>query len=135
MKIGDLIVTERGIERVAELISPGLYTTVVVVPKDIILECKDKWFNVDKSKEVYFGAVEKVKKSKKSARKKLEKKLRRKIAADVEDKMSYMGTCLNEQNIILGIIRGQRQFTNSLCDICNDLDCDVKKKSLFEEKD
>ena len=52
-----------------------------------------------------------------------EQELREKIAQDVADKMAYMGTCLNERNIILGIIRGKREHIGSLCDKCWITDC------------
>ena len=44
---------------------------------------------------------------------------REKIAEDVADKMDYMGSCLNEKNIILGIITGKRGTLESLCSTCN----------------
>ena len=43
---------------------------------------------------------------------------RKKIAEDVDDKMGYMGSCLNERNIILGIITGKRETLDSLCSTC-----------------
>ena len=52
-----------------------------------------------------------------------EQELREKIAQEVADKMDYMGTCLNERNIILGIITGKREYIGSLCDKCWVTDC------------
>ena len=126
MKLGDMVVTARGIERITDQIASDLYTTTVIVPKQVLLDCKAKWF--DESKKS--GKKGKKKKLKKSARRELERKLRIQIAADVEEKMLYMGTCLNEQNIILGIIRGCRQFTNSLCAVCTSSNCELKKENL-----
>jgi len=48
---------------------------------------------------------------------------RKKIAEDVADKMAYMGSCLNERNIILGIITGKRETLDSLCSICKSESC------------
>lgn len=48
---------------------------------------------------------------------------REKIAEDVADKMNYMGSCLNEKNIILGIITGKRETTDSLCSTCESESC------------
>jgi len=48
---------------------------------------------------------------------------REKIAEDVADKMAYMGSCLNERNIILGIITGKRETLDSLCSICKSESC------------
>lgn len=123
MKIGDLVVTERGIEQIMEMFHSGVYSTKLVVSKEILLECKEKWFDTPQKVKKLF---KKEKKVKKAERRELERKLRIQIAADVEDKMAYMGTCLNEQNIILGIIRGHRQFNNSLCAVCNSTTCELK---------
>jgi len=48
---------------------------------------------------------------------------REKIAEDVAVKMNYMGSCLNEKNIILGVITGKRETTGDLCSICKSEDC------------
>ena len=56
-----------------------------------------------------------------------EQELREKIAQEVANKMDYMGTCLNERNIILGIITGKRKHTGSLCDKCWVADCKIKE--------
>jgi len=48
---------------------------------------------------------------------------REKIAEDIADKMAYMGSCLNERNIILGIITGKRETLDSLCSICKSESC------------
>lgn len=49
---------------------------------------------------------------------------RKKIAEDIADKMNYMGSCLNEKNVILGIITGKRETPlDSLCPICKSEDC------------
>ena len=48
---------------------------------------------------------------------------RKKIAEDVANKMDYMGSCLNEKNIILGIITGKRETLDSLCSVCKSEDC------------
>lgn len=53
-----------------------------------------------------------------------EQELRNKIAQEVADKMVYMNTCLNERNIILGIITGKREHNHSLCDECH-IECSV----------
>ena len=50
--------------------------------------------------------------------------LRESIASAVDDKMGYLNTCLNERDIILGIIRGKRYDTKSHCERdCNNTDC------------
>ena len=59
--------------------------------------------------------VEAISKDQYEARLKAERK---KIAEDVDDKMGYMGSCLNERNIILGIITGKRETLDSLCSTC-----------------
>lgn len=56
-----------------------------------------------------------------------EQELREEIAQEVADKMDYMGTCLNERNIILGIITGKREHIGSLCDKCWVTDCKNKE--------
>lgn len=48
---------------------------------------------------------------------------RKKISEDVANKMNYMGSCLNEKNIILGIITGKRETLDSLCSICKSENC------------
>jgi hypothetical protein len=48
---------------------------------------------------------------------------REKIAEDVADKMNYMGSCLNEKNIILGVITGKREILDSLCSTCKSESC------------
>lgn len=48
---------------------------------------------------------------------------REKIAEDVADKMDYMDSCLNEKNIILGIITGKRETLDSLCSTCKSESC------------
>ena len=48
---------------------------------------------------------------------------RKKIAEDVAVKMDYMGSCLNEKNIILGIITGKRKTLDSLCSTCKSESC------------
>ena len=57
------------------------------------------------------------------------KKLRRKIAADVENKMMYMGTCPNEANIILNIIlpKKDRIPWKLHCEGCSHTSCPVYK--------
>lgn len=48
---------------------------------------------------------------------------REKIAEDVANKMDYISSCLNEKNIILGVITGKRETTDSLCSICKSEGC------------
>ena len=48
---------------------------------------------------------------------------REKIAEDVANKMDYMGSCLNEKNIILGVITGKRETLDSLCSTCKSESC------------
>ena len=48
---------------------------------------------------------------------------REKIAENVANKMDYMGSCLNEKNIILGVITGKRETTESLCATCKSESC------------
>lgn len=56
--------------------------------------------------------------------KKKEKKLRKKIAKQVADKMYYMSACLNERDIILGIIRKDREFVGPHCFTdCTNVEC------------
>jgi hypothetical protein len=73
----------------------------------------------------YFGTVadelvEVISKGQYESRLKAERK---KIAEDVDDKMAYMGSCLNERNIILGIITGKRETLDSLCSTCKSESC------------
>ena len=57
-----------------------------------------------------------------------EQELRNKIAQEVADKMDYMNTCLNERNIILGIITGKREHNHSLCNECR-IECSVHNET------
>lgn len=59
---------------------------------------------------------------------------REKIAEDVANKMDYMGTCLNEKNIILGIITGERETLNSLCSTCKSESC-IANHTAFSKAD
>lgn len=59
---------------------------------------------------------------------------REKIAENVANKMSYMGICLNERNIILGIITGKRETLDSLCSICKSESC-VSKGTAISKAD
>ena len=38
--------------------------------------------------------------------------------------MDYMGSCLNEKNIILEVITGKRETTESLCSTCESVSCE-----------
>ena len=59
---------------------------------------------------------------------------REKIAEDVANKMNYMGSCLNEKNIILGVITGEREYKDSLCYLCKAPDC-LSNGSAISKKD
>ena len=61
-----------------------------------------------------------------------EQELRNKIAQEVADKMDYMNTCLNERNIILGIITGKREHNHSLCDECR-IECLVHNETKAKQ--
>ena len=53
-----------------------------------------------------------------------EGEIRVKIAEEVEEKMMYMGTCLNERDIILDIILGKRIPRDLHCNTdCKDDEC------------
>ena len=61
-----------------------------------------------------------------------EQELRNKIAQEVADKMDYMNTCLNERNIILGIITGKREHNHSLCNECR-IECSVHNETKAKQ--
>ena len=61
-----------------------------------------------------------------------EQELRNKIAQEVANKMDYMDTCLNERNIILGIITGKREYNHSLCDECH-IECSVHNETKAKQ--
>ena len=64
--------------------------------------------------------------------KKKEKKLRKKIAKQVADKMYYMNTCLNERDIILGIICKDREFVEPHCFTdCTNVECGRKIQRIM----
>ena len=78
------------------------------------------WNGDSREKHCPLREVEAIPKAEYEARLKAE---REKIAEDVADKMGYMGSCLNERNIILGIITGKRETFDSLCSICKSESC------------
>ena len=57
-----------------------------------------------------------------------EGEIRVKIAEEVKEKMMYMGTCLNERDIILDIILGRRIPRDLHCNTdCKDDECKLYK--------
>jgi len=89
------------------------------------------WNGDSREKHCPLREVEAIPKSEYEARLKAE---REKIAENVANKMSYMGTCLNERNIILGIITGKRETLDSLCSICKSESC-VSKGTAISKSD
>ena len=59
---------------------------------------------------------------------------RRKIAEKVEDKMCYMGSCLNEREIILNII-APKDYERKGIPHCGTDCCDIRCKSYYRDNE